>query len=152
MSENHPESQIAHYRKKAPRATFWWNATGQVGTWSARLAPVFVLLSLLNKFTDIRNPGQGWHLDQRFGGWLAVSFLPIALPLVAGAANGLRQALDAGRRNQRYPEIVDRLTEIKKWLPGLQTESTIRTAITRSEEILLDELIEWQLAMKNASH
>jgi fumarate reductase subunit D len=149
LGDKHAESQILHYQAKQPSATRWWNFTGFVGTWSARLAPIFVLLSLLNKFSDRWNPGHGWHLEAFFQGWVMVVLLPIALPLLAGIASGIRQALDAGRRKERYPQMVARLTEIKKALPGLQTASSIRRTITRSEEILLDELIEWQLAVKN---
>jgi hypothetical protein len=137
-----PGNQILHYQTQQPAATFWWNFTGSVATWSARLAPVFVLLSLLNKLS-----GRHWHEDPL--GWTIVAFLPIALPLLAGVASGIRQALDAGRRKDRYPAMVERLTEIKAAQPGLQTGSSIRRAITHSEEILLDELIEWQLAVKN---
>jgi fumarate reductase subunit D len=149
LGDTHPESQILHYQAKRPLATRWWNVTGFVGTWSARLAPVFVLLSLLNKFSDRWNPGHGWHLESFFQGWVMVVLLPIALPLLAGVASGIRQALDAGRRKERYPQMVARLTEIKQALPGLQTASSIRRTVTHSEEILLDELIEWQLAVKN---
>ncbi len=149
LDDAHPESQIRHYQSKQPAATRWWNFTGLVGTWSAWLAPVFVLLSLLNKFSERMNPGHGWHLETSFQGWVMVALLPIALPLLAGIASGIRHALDAGRRKERYPTMVARLSEIKQALSGLQTASTIRTAITRSEEILLDELIEWQLAVKN---
>lgn len=149
LGDKHAESQILHYQAKQPAATRWWNFTGFVGTWSARLAPIFVLLSLLNKFSDRWNPGHGWHLETFFQGWIMVVLLPIALPLLAGVASGIRQALDAGRRKARYPQMVARLTEIKQSLPGMQTASSIRRTITRSEEILLDELIEWQLAVKN---
>ncbi len=149
LGDKHTESQILHYQTKQPSATRWWNFTGFVGTWSARLAPIFVLLSLLNKFSERWNPGHGWHLEEPFPGWIMVVLLPIALPLLAGIANGIRQALDAGRRKERYPQMIARLMEIKKALPGLQTASSIRRTITRSEEILLDELIEWQLAVKN---
>lgn len=149
LSDTHRESQILHYQAKQPSATRWWNFTGFAGTWSARLAPIFVLLSLLNKFSDRWNPGNGWHLERFFQGWVMVVLLPIALPLLAGVASGIRQALDAGRRKERYPQMVARLIEIKKALPGLHTASSIRRTITRCEEILLDELIEWQLAVKN---
>ena len=150
LGDTHEDSQILHFQTKHPAAMRWWNLTGFVGTWSARLAPPFVLLSLLNKFSGkfSSNPA-GWGLADNFPSWILVGFLPIALPLLAGAASGIRHALDAGRRKERYPEMVARLTEIKRALPGLQTGSSIRRAISRSEEILLDELIEWQLAVKN---
>jgi hypothetical protein len=142
LGVDHQESQIQHFKTKRTAATRWWNVTGLVGTWSAWLAPVFVGLSLLNKCLH-------WGWEKSPVGWFFVGLLPIALPLLAGAASGIRHALDAGRRKERYPEMVARLTEIKRALPGLQTASSIRQAVSRSEEILLDELIEWQLAVKN---
>lgn len=145
LAETHPESQIAHYRKQQPAATFWWNMTGHVGVWSARLAPAFVLLSLLNKCSKHWQQDGGWHWNEHFIGWFAVGFLPIALPLTAGIAGGIRQALDAGRRKQRYPQMVERLQDIKEWLSDMQTDFLIQSAVNRSEEILLDELIEWRL-------
>lgn len=145
LSEDHPESQIIHYRKKQPSATLWWEITGCVGVWSARLAPVFVLLSLLNKGSKFRLHDGGWHLDADPLGWIAVGFLPIALPLAAGIAGGVRQALDAGRRKHRYPEMVKRLKEMRVWLSTVETDSSIRSTVNRCEEILLDELIEWRL-------
>ena len=50
----------------------------------------------------------------------------------------------------RYPEMNRRLEAQQRWLPGLTTPSAISTAVARTEEVLLDELIEWQLAAKNA--
>jgi hypothetical protein len=145
LAETHPESQIAHYRKKQPAAVFWWNMTGHVGIWSARLAPVFVLLSLLNKCSKHWTQGGDWHWNEHLIGWFAVGFLPIALPLTAGIAGGIRHVLDAGRRKQRYPQMVERLRTIKDWLADLQTEFMIKSVVNRAEEILLDELIEWRL-------
>lgn len=150
LGTNHHESQIHHFQKREPVASRRWRNTGLVADWSARLAPVFVLLALVNKLHFFKDcEGKVWHLDHHFGTWLLVGFLPIALPLLAGAASGLRHALDTGRRKDRYPQMAARLTEIRDALPGLQTESSIRSAVARSEELLLDELIEWQLAVKN---
>jgi hypothetical protein len=119
--------------------------TGHVGIWSARLAPVFVLLSLLNKCSKHWAQGGDWHWNEHVIGWVAVGFLPIALPLTAGIAGGIRHVLDAGRRKQRYPQMVERLLTIKVWLSDLKTDFLIQSAVNRSEEILLDELIEWRL-------
>lgn len=152
LSDTHRDGQIRHYDKMRPKALWWWNFTGRVSAWSATLAPAFVLLSLLNKLSKYFSQTEGWHLDEKAFTWPFVVFLPIALPLIAGVASGLRHALDAGRRKDRYPEMVARLAEIRAAIPGLCTVSTIRGAVARSEEILLDELLEWQLAMKNTGH
>jgi hypothetical protein len=47
--------------------------------------------------------------------------------------------------------MVASLLEIRASLEGLTTEYTIRVAVARSEELLMDELIEWQFAMRNSS-
>lgn len=145
LSETHPEGQSRHYLAMRPAAVRWWDFTAKVGSLSAWLAPVFVLLSLLNKLGH-------WHLDEKPLTWPLVVFLPIALPLAAGVAAGLRQAMDAGRRKERYPQMVRRIADLKKRLAGMQTASTIRGTVGECEEILLYELSEWQLAMRNTGH
>lgn len=145
LGEDHPDSQIKHYREKSPRALWWWNTTSQIGAWSATLAAIFVLFSLLNKLNK-------WQFEYHLPLWFAVVFLPITLPLIAGVASSLRHALDAGRRKDRYPQMEKRLTEIRNTLKGLETTSSIRHAVAHSEEILLDELREWQLTATTTGH
>jgi hypothetical protein len=151
LSESHPDGQIRHYRKMSPSATRRWRIAGKVSIWAASLSPVFVFLSFLNKLNKYRPVDSAWNLEQRPSTWILVVFLPIALPLVAGAANSLRHSLDAGRRNERYPQMVARLLAIRTSLEGLTTEYTIRAAVAQSEEALMDELIEWQFAMRNSA-
>jgi hypothetical protein len=150
LSETHADGQIRHFRQMHPSAMLRWKLTSIVSTWSARLAPVFVLLSLLNKMGH--KVMHWWDVDDIVFAWLAVAFLPIALPLVAGVANGLRGILDAGRRKDRYPQMVALLATARTSIQGLRTRSTVQRAVAHSEELLLDELLEWQLAMKNAGH
>lgn len=157
LSETHPDGQIGHYLKMNLRALRWWNITGFISKWSARLAPPFVFLSLLNKLSkklpilDFKGEG-GWHWDKDPVLWPFVVLLPIALPLIAGVSSGIRQALDAGRRKERYPEMVKRLTALRTHLSGLKTHTTITRTVTQTEEILLDELREWQLTAKTTGH
>ena len=150
------EGQIYHYLKKKPKALWWWELTGQVSKWSALLAPWFVLLSLLNKLSKtallhsmLHGP---WKLDDKPITWPLVVLLPIALPLLAGVASGIRQALDAGRRKERYPEMAARLTALRTHLTGLETRATIAHTVSQTEEILLDELREWQLTATTTGH
>lgn len=157
LSETHPDGQIGHYLKMNLRALRWWNITGQISKWSALLAPPFVFLSLLNKLSkklpilDFKGEG-GWHWDKDPVLWPFVVLLPIALPLIAGVSSGIRQALDAGRRKERYPEMAKRLTALRTHLTGLDTRATITRTVTQTEEILLDELREWQLTAKTTGH
>lgn len=157
LSGTHQDGQIGHYLKMNLRALRWWNITGQVSKWSALLAPPFVFLSLLNKLSkklpvlDFTGHG-GWHLDEIPAYWPFVVLLPIALPLLAGVSNGIRQALDAGRRKERYPEMAKRLTALRTHLSSLETRATISHTVSQTEEILLDELREWQLTATTTGH
>jgi hypothetical protein len=153
LSKTHPEGQIRHYEKMRPQALWWWDFTGQVSKWSAVLAPGFVLLSLANKLSKYWDHEHGgWHLNEDPRWWPFVVLLPIALPLFAGVASGIRQALDAGRRKERYPEMTTRLTALRTHLSGLETRPTIAHTVSQAEEILLDELREWQLTATTTGH
>ena len=84
---------------------------------------------------------------------IAFTLFPIVLPLAVGLAVSLRTALDAGRRTYRYAEMVQRLTEARSVISSLKTASSTRRAIAATEEILIDELNEWQLAERqNGGH
>ena len=151
LSETHPDGQIRHYAKMNPGDLRWWGFAGVFGDWCARLAPPFVLASVLNKLSKIWHAPDGWGLEYHFATWLAVGFLPIALPLAAGVATSLRHALDAGRRKLRYPQMVRRLRAIRDSLQGLETAATIRHAVASTEDLLQDELREWRLAATASS-
>lgn len=159
LSETHEEGQIRHFMKMSPVAESRWKTTGVIAKWSALLAPIFVLFSLINKLSHLEHapaflaPLDALHLGDRFPSWVVVALLPIALPLLAGAASAIRQALDAGRRRQRYPEMVALLTAFKARLTGLETHGSIHHTVGQVEDILLDELREWQLtATNNEAH
>ena len=152
----HPDGQIRHYQEMNEKALRWWSITGIVSKWSALLAPPFVAISLANKLSKLEGL-QGllhgpWKLDEKPATWPIVVLFPIALPLLAGVANGIRHALDAGRRKERYPEMAKRLTEMRTHLAGLETRASISLAVAQTEEILLDELREWQLTAKTTGH
>jgi len=136
------EDQIRHFREKSAGARKVWRASRHVAESCAWSAPIFVALSLLNKLFH-------WQWQDTAIGTLIVVWLPIALPLIAGAAAGVRSALDAGRRHERYPQMIERLEEAKRWLKGARTTTSIRNTIVRTEEILLDELVEWYVAAHN---
>jgi hypothetical protein len=84
---------------------------------------------------------------------IAFKFLPIALPLLSGMFIALRTALDSSRRNYRYSEVTQRLTAAAATLETLQTEAAVRRTVAATEEVLLDELVEWHLAeQQNGAH
>jgi hypothetical protein len=75
------------------------------------------------------------------------------LPLLGGVFPSLRNALDASRRTYRYRQLAERLTTAAKTIAALNTESATRRHILATEEILLDERIEWKLAEEqNGGH
>lgn len=156
LSETHPDGQIRHYQMMNLKALRWWNITGLVSKWSALLAPPFVGLSLLNKLSKMEGLNSllhgPWKLDEKPATWPIVVLCPIALPLLAGVANGIRQALDAGRRKERYPEMAERLKDLRNHLRHLETRASISHTVSQTEEILLDELREWQLTAKTTGH
>jgi len=154
--------QIKYFGDKqaqaAPRfhRTVWW------GGFLTKIAVVFVFGAVVYKTW-------GWlgasghtataHEVQPAWTWLeaiydvAFRLMPIALPLAAGVFISLRAALDSGRRNYRYRELADFLTDTAAQLEVLQTEASVRRAVAGTEEVLLDELIEWRLAeQQNSGH
>ena len=155
--------QIAYFTKKQGEAephflrTLHW---GRVFGWLAMIvvsgALAFKCYVITAKTVHLPYPHAVTEDDATWMSWLAVitfSFLPIALPLLAGVFISLRSALDSGRRTFRYKELAERLTTAGVVLESLQTESSARTAVANTEEILLDELIEWHLAeQQNGAH
>ena len=136
------DDQIGHFRDKSGVAQKIWNVSHPVATACAWSAPFFVAFSLANKLAD-------WQLQDFVLGAITVMWLPIALPLVAGAASGVRSALDAGRRRERYPQMIQRLQEAKLWLEATRTTTSIQNTIVRTEEVFIDELVEWYVVAHN---
>ncbi len=142
LSDTHPEGQLRHFLTKRPGAERLWRLTRRIGYICAISAPFFVAFSLANKCL-------AWGFENSFPGWIAVAFFPITLPMAAGIAAGIRQALDVRRRAHRYPQIALRLEKSRAQIRFLETPSTICRAISACEEILLDELVEWHMAAQS---
>lgn len=140
------DSQILHYQKMQPAAHWRWKLAGWIADWSLSLAPVVVFLALLNKLSRHWSE-EGLAMDEHWHTWILVGLLPIVLPLAAGVAKSLQATLDAGRRRLRYPQMVASLTAAVPWLESLKTRTTLHRAVTQTEELLLDELLEWKRAM-----
>jgi hypothetical protein len=135
--------QERHYREKAEPARHAHHRWHAVAKWAAILAPFAVTFALVDKMLDL-------HLTESWLGAFCGKFLPVALPLTAASATAMRNALDLTRRATRYPEMVERLASLKAPLEAAKTQSVAEQLIMRTEEILLDELIEWNLAASNA--
>lgn len=143
-SDTHTEGKIRSYQVTSRPTLRWWKLTGTIGFWSAALAPVFVLLSLVS------HPSVGLLSvpDLHFGDGVIerswVSLMLFALPLMAGTAISLRHVTDTWGTVERSRHMVIRLTAIKKTLAGMQTASTIRHTMQRAENLLLEDLLECQ--------
>lgn len=151
--------QIAYFATRQQVAEPHFRRTLRGGTWLGRLALLFVLGALVYKLISIGAQLKTDALAVSAASWkswlldLCFKFLPIALPLMTGVAIALRTALDSGRRTFRYRELAERLTAAAVHIASLQTESSVRRAVAATEEVLLDELIEWQLAEhQNGAH
>jgi hypothetical protein len=135
--------QRGHFQQKAgpaERAHHRWHL---VAKWAAILAPFAVAFALADKIFHV-------HLTDFWWGAFCGKFLPVALPLIAASATAMRNALDLTRRAKRYPEVEVRLAALAAMLEATKTFSTSEAVVVRTEEILLDELIEWHLAAANA--
>lgn len=75
-------------------------------------------------------------------------FLPILMPLLASIGASFGAVFDYGRRSARYEEIAQGLGKTARILPTLATLHDISTAVRYTEEVLLDELIEWFAAQR----
>lgn len=136
------EDQRQHFAKNAATAIRSHRRWTRIAKWSAITAPIFVLLAFIDK-------AQGGQLTQTWPGALCGKFLPVALPLLAGVATAHRTTLDLTRRAHRYPEMIRRLQSKATALTPLETTATCASVVTQTEELLLDELIEWNHAAKS---
>lgn len=75
-------------------------------------------------------------------------FLPILLPLLASLGASFGAAFDYQRRTVRYRELSEMLRQAAKVLPALSTLPDTASVIRRTEEALLDELMEWHAAQR----
>ena len=75
-------------------------------------------------------------------------FLPILMPLLASVGASFGAVFDYGRRSARYHEIAKDLGKTARILPTLETLPDITTVVRNTEEVLLDELIEWFAAQR----
>ena len=153
--------QKEYFTTKRDAAAKTMNHTQHIASTATWLAPFCVFFALSYKtwhvILESMDHGHGEAPSPftlaTLGTDMVVRFLPILIPLIAGMATGLRVALDAARRTHRYGEMAERLEATSRGLAELKTETTATRTILATEEVLLDELIEWHLAEKqNAGH
>ncbi len=149
------EDQIGYFNDKLGAATRTYQRTQNIAAWATKLAPICVFIAFVAKIWHVFHHeaiAKSFAWDQ-FGTNIVIMFLPIAIPLVAAIATGLRAALDTTRRTHRYSELAERLTATSRGLGELKTETSVRRTVAATEEVLLDELVEWHLAeQQNAGH
>ena len=158
------KGQIAYFNEMQPKAKFWFKLTSKFGSVLGWLALGFVFCAFVFKCVLIGMKTMEYPYPKALANtdgaslwpWLvdfAIKFLPIALPLAAGVFIALRTALDSGRRTYRYEELDERLEAAATTLSALKTETAVRRTVAATEEILLDEVIEWLLAeQQNGAH
>ena len=140
------------------RALRWGKLLGWAALIFVSGAVIVKCCAIADKFSliNLHTPDPIAKAPENATSWLfdiAFKFLPIALPLLSGMFIALRTALDSSRRNYRYSEVSQRLTAAAATLETLQTEAAVRRTVTATEEILLDELVEWHLAeQQNGAH
>jgi hypothetical protein len=132
--------QERYFRERLKRAAPWARFFNRCASVTAVGAVLVVFSALLYKLMASGNSHPPLLLT------LVVYFLPIALPLLAGMASSLHNALDVGRRKVRYAGMIDNLAQARAWIEQLDTLPNLRRAVSRAEEVLLDEQIEWLAA------
>ena len=154
--EDRIKNQISHFEKYDPHHRHWWHGYAHIaGPLTSAAAVVFILNALLHKIQHTMAEHASTHAtpeEPRLGGTLIYYFLPIALPLLAGAVTSLQSVTDVKRRAYVYPEMVERLKSASEFLPVIRTPASLRRFVRRTEEILLDELVGWYAAAKGISH
>jgi len=142
------QDQLGHYLTYDPSQHWWHHMIQKSGPYISALAVGFIALALKHKWEAALLHRHETDLL----GSLLYYFLPIALPLLAGAIASLQSVTDAKRRAQVYPEMVERLQCARDLLPAIRTPASLRTFVRRTEEVLLDELVGWYAAAKGISH
>ena len=93
-----------------------------------------------------------WKMGGDWGYAFVVLFLPIFLPLLIAFAASMIVANDAARRATRYANVLERLGRFTRIIPSVRTPMAMRRVVAESEDIMLDEVIEWHATAENLEH
>ena len=145
------ENQIQYFNAQVNKALPKSRLLHRGMRWSAYLALGFVLAAIISK-------GMHWshlhhHPDSNEAAafsWLSLLlyFLPVALPLLTGIFLVLRQAFDLSRREHRFHLMKELLEDIKHDLEAAHTPFAFQQVISRTEQTLLNERLEFDVAQK----
>lgn len=136
-----------YFGKVQPTAKIRNHVLSRLGLTMSVAAPFLILFALILKCVISSGTIDGSKTLLFF-----VAFLPIVLPLTAGVATTLVVATDVGRRAERYRNLGERLDQLARIIPGIRTPTAFSSVVAETEEILLDELIEWYAASQNVGH
>ncbi|MEW5738911.1 MAG: hypothetical protein AB1938_08280 [Myxococcota bacterium] len=141
-------AQVPYFERKATEAAPLAARARRWSAFFARLALGFALLSFVWKTLQIAVRIHYADAQALSDPMLSLLFrlLPVALPVLATSASAVEAARDGGRRHARYPVLAAILRARASQLPLLSSETSVRRTVTRVEELLLIELIEWRLA------
>lgn len=79
-------------------------------------------------------------------------FLPILLPVLASLSSAMIVAHDAARRTGRYAQVKERLKRAEALLPLVRTQASLARVVGETEDVLLDEVIEWNATTETLEH
>lgn len=117
-----------------------------IGWLSVSTAPAVIGIALLLKVIDPKGAIENW-----WSPWI-VSFLPIALPVIAGTVATLMSVLDLKRRGDRHAQVAERLAVHESVIRTRQTKSAFKAEVEEVERLLLSELWEWSSVSKHIGH
>ncbi len=146
-------NQLAKYKNDAQKAKLPALIFKKVAHWSAHLALPVVAFAALVKSAEFMDKNDPFiKLDTHsISTPLILLFLPILLPLAASLGTSFISTFDFARRAARYPEMVRALEKTAHLLPTFDTVPAINDTIRRTEEILIDEIIDWHASQLSST-
>lgn len=137
--------QIRYLKQQHGIASRRFDRWGTVGIWASLSAIVVISVAFVVKVACPVASKNALTL-------LVTLFLPIFLPVVASLASSMIIASDAARRASRYRQVRERLDRFQRLIPVVGTSSGMERVVLEIEDILLDEIIEWNATAENMEH
>ncbi len=130
------DDQLGYYERRLARALpqlVWLRGGFWMATLSAITCTAFYALHHTWRFAELPPAVEQWFFY----------FLPISLPVVAAAFISLISINDLHRRVARYREMQAVLQAARKQISYSRTWSSLERVVQRTEQALLQEVIEW---------
>jgi hypothetical protein len=135
------DDQLGYFGQKLREATKPYkiqSLLSKVCSLGAMLASVSVLILTLDDAVD-----RFVHVAE---------FLSIVLPLATSAAGVLMVTQETSRRVERYEVMKETLERLKPLVEAAPTRESLARAVTKVEEELLQELVEWSAFLQHTEH